>query len=237
MKKFKILIICFILLSLIFSFLFFNGYSFLHIRKEPKDGQIKVACVGDSITYGHGLSSWHKNNYPAVLQQLLGDDYNVQNFGVSLATVQKTADFPYIEKNSYKPSIEYDADILIFMLGSNDTKPYNWTDSDSFKKEYVELLDTYTNQNSDLDVYVCTLSNVFYKDVNQTTGTSSFDVQDDIIDEINIIIKDVAKEKGYKLIDINSLTAEHREWYPFDYVHPNVDGAKAIAEEIYENIK
>jgi len=39
--------------------------------------KIKVACVGDSITYGLGVSSWPENNYPVVLENLLGTEYHV----------------------------------------------------------------------------------------------------------------------------------------------------------------
>jgi lysophospholipase L1-like esterase len=234
-KKYKILLITLIVFLCIFSFLFFNGYSGLHLRREAKDGQIKVACVGDSITYGHAVDIWYKNNYPVVLQNLLGDGYLVNNYGVSCATIQKTGDFPYIKTKSYKPSIEFDADILVFMLGSNDTKPYNWLNKETFKKEYIELLNTYLNDNNP-EVYLCTVSRVFYKDPEQTTGQSTYFVQEDIIKIINEVILEVADEYGYNLIDIYSVTKDHREWYK-DYVHPEAEAAKEIAEEIYNYIK
>lgn len=220
----------------LFLYLFLNGFSGLHLKNYYTDGQIKVACVGDSITYGHGVSNWNKNNYPAVLQKLLGDEYNVQNFGVSGATAQKTGDQPYVDTESYKPSIEYNADILIFMLGSNDSKPYNWIDRESFKKEYMELLNTYLYNNKTLKVYLCTVSEVFYDDKNQTSGPSTFDIQGDKADIINDVIKEVAVEKGYALIDIYSLTKDHSEWFT-DNIHPNANGAKSIAEEMYYNVK
>ena len=65
----------------VFIYLYNNGLSGLYNNTEPKEGQIRVACVGDSITYGHSVSGWGKNHYPAVLQQLLGDGYHVANFG------------------------------------------------------------------------------------------------------------------------------------------------------------
>ncbi len=218
-----------------FSYLFLNGLSGLHIRKDAVDGQIKVACVGDSITYGHAVNFWHKNNYPNVLQNLLGEEYNVQNFGVSGATAQNTGDKPYSETKSYVPSIEYKADILVFMLGSNDSKPYNWTDAESFKKQYIELLNSYLTEKSP-KVYLCTVSEVFYTDENQTSGSSTYDIQRDKVNEINNVIREVAEENGYSLIDIYSITKEHPEWYK-DNIHPEAVGANAIAQEIYNNIK
>lgn len=62
-KGIKIFAIIFAVILIIgiglFSYLFFNGLSGLHIRKDAQEGQIKVACVGDSITYGHGVAPWH----------------------------------------------------------------------------------------------------------------------------------------------------------------------------------
>ncbi len=230
----SIFLIVFLILFIVFS-LFNNGLSGFHLKNEFFDGQIKVACVGDSITYGHGVNNWHNNNYPAVLQNLLDVDYNVQNFGVSGATAQKTGDKPYNETKAYEPSVAYKADILVFMLGSNDSKPYNWTDEQTFKRQYLELLDSYLVDNSP-EIYLCTVSQVFYKDNNQTSGVSTYDIQRDKVDIINKVIREVAVERGYDLIDIYSLTKDHSEWYK-DYIHPNADGAKAIAEEIYKNIK
>ncbi|MBQ8767931.1 MAG: hypothetical protein IJZ16_14130 [Clostridia bacterium] len=238
-KGIKILVIIFTIIIIlgvcIFSYLFLNGLSGLHLKNDFTDGQIKVACVGDSITYGHGVSNWSKNNYPVVLQNLLGDKYNVQNFGVSGATTQKTGDQPYVDTKSYNPSVEYNADILIFMLGSNDSKPYNWKDRESFKNEYVDLLNTYISDNDSVKVYLCTVSKVFYNDESQTSGPSTFDIQGDIVDIINDVIKEIATEYGYNLIDIYSLTKEHPEWFK-DNIHPDANGAKAIAEEMYKNI-
>lgn len=220
-----------------FSYLFLNGLSGLYIRKEAQEGQIKVACVGDSITYGHGVTPWQKNNYPAVLQELLSDDYNVQNFGVSGTTAHSTGDQPYVETDVYKESIEYDADILIFMLGSNDSKPENWTDAETFKKEYLALLDTYISEENSPQIYLGIPAKAFYEDKSQTSGLTSYDIQGDIVEQIGGIVKEIAAERGYKYIDIYSLTAENPQWFEKDFVHPNADGAKAIANEVFEHIK
>ena len=46
-----------------FAYLYFNGMSGMSNTSEAQEGQIKVACIGDSITYGHGISNWPQNNY------------------------------------------------------------------------------------------------------------------------------------------------------------------------------
>ncbi len=220
----------------LFSFLFLNGLSGLHIRTDAQVGQIKVACVGDSITYGHGVTPWHKNNYPVVLQELLGDGYNVQNFGESGTTVQKDGDQPYWETKVYEESHEYNADILVFMLGSNDSKPENWKGEEAFKEQYIALLDTYITEGNSPEIYLGIPAKAFYEDENQTSGLTSYDIQGDIVEEIGKIVKEIAAERGYKYIDIYELTKDHPELFVSDLVHPNADGAKAIANEVYQRI-
>ena len=41
-----------------YGYLYSHGLSGKYANTDPKEGQIKVACVGDSITYGHGVENW-----------------------------------------------------------------------------------------------------------------------------------------------------------------------------------
>ena len=47
---------------------------------------IKMACVGNSITAGVGASDREKKGYVGILTEMLGEGYDVRNFGVSGAT-------------------------------------------------------------------------------------------------------------------------------------------------------
>ena len=115
----KILITALVVIAIcgiaVFSFLFFNGLSGIRLNPQYKDGHIKVALVGDSVTYGHSVKNWPKNNYPALLSDMLGDDYCVKSYGVSGSTVQPDGDQPYNITKAYVWSHEFDADILVFM--------------------------------------------------------------------------------------------------------------------------
>ena len=57
--------------------------NWLNARHTPKQGAVKVACIGNSITDGHGIEMAPQYGYPALLQKKLGDGYWVKNFGVS----------------------------------------------------------------------------------------------------------------------------------------------------------
>jgi len=236
----KIISIAFVLIVLccvVFVYSFFYGYSGLHIKEKATDGQIKVACVGDSITYGYGLEDWHKTNYPAVLQTLLGDGYNVRNFGDSGKSVQNFLFRDYSKTITYSQSIDYEADILIFMLGTNDSIAGCWENEDAFREQYTALLDTYLRGKNPPQVYLCTPARAFYKDKSQTSGPTFMGIQNDIVIKIGEIVKEIAEERGYECIDIYEFTKDHPEYYSSDLVHPNPHGAEELAKEIYRNIK
>ena len=219
----------------VFLYLYNNGLSGLYTNSEPKEGQIKVACVGDSITYGHSVSGWSKNQYPAVLQELLGDSYHVANFGVSGACVNKKGNKPYISRTVYEESIKYDADILVLMLGSNDSKPKNWIDMETFLEQYGELLDTYLKEDNSPKVYIGICAKAYYADGN-TKGKARYNIRPEIVDQIAAALKQEYEKEDVVIVDIHKLTAGHPEWFEKDGVHPNKDGAKAIADEFADAI-
>ena len=89
-------------------------------RKIPK---VRVACVGDSTTYGYGIENLPTDAYPHQLEKLLGPSYSVQNFGKNAATLLKKGDLPYWEQIEYKQALKSKPDIVIINLGVNDAKP------------------------------------------------------------------------------------------------------------------
>ena len=205
-----------------------------------KENQIKVACVGDSITYGHGISDWSVNNYPAQLQELLGDKYHVANFGSSGACVNPEGDQPYVSRDVYKAALEYDADIIIFMMGTNDSKPENWSDTEGFMEDYVALLGSFFEGEKNPKVYVGLCAEAFYtEDADKSSGIAKYDIQPKVVDEIVDAIQLHAVTSGFamEVVDVHSLTESHPEWFETDGIHPNNDGAKAIAEAVAEAIQ
>ena len=238
-KGLKILLIVVIALAVLmgcgFGYLYFNGMSGIARNTEPMEGQVKVACVGDSITYGHGITNWPKNNYPVLLGELLGEDYHVASFGVSGRAVQNDSDQPYRALEHYKKSLDYDADILVFMMGSNDSKPENWHGEEAFKKEVEELLNSYLVGNEDLKIYLCTPATAYFVD-GYTENVTSHDIQPAVVNIIANVIEEIAWQRGYTLIDIHELTANNPQWFEKDGVHPSNDGAAAIAKAVYDAI-
>ena len=222
-----------LLLTAGFALLYLHGLSGLRPGGGAQPGQIRVACVGDSVTYGHGVSNWPVNHYPAVLGRLLDDGYHVRNLGVSGSTAQRSGDRPYAETAAYEEGLAYAPDILIFMLGSNDSKPENWQGAAAFREQYVQLLDSYLGGENPPVVYLCTPASAYHVD-GASDGPTSFDIQPELVDEIAAIVRDLAEERGEALLDIHALTAAHPEWFAGDGVHPNADGAAAIAAAVFD---
>ena len=211
-------------------FMYENGFSnILPETESVREGQIKIACVGDSITYGCGLMNWSTSHYPLLLQNKLGYSYHVQNFGGNNRCVQDTANKPYTELTRYTQSLEYDADIVVFMMGTNDSKEMNWTDPDAFKSALCSLLDSY----GDAQIILCTPATCFILDGE---SEAYYGIQPEIVDQIAQIIRDVAAERNYTLVDIHALTGDNPQWFGIDGVHPNNEGAAAIADAVYSAV-
>ncbi|MBD3174871.1 MAG: sialate O-acetylesterase, partial [Armatimonadia bacterium] len=107
------------------------------------DITVRVACVGDSITFGAGVEPRERSCYPALLGHLLGEGYEVRNFGVSGATVLSHGDLPYIDQPACRQAREWQPHMVVIMLGTNDTKPHNWERRGAFVDDYTDLVESF----------------------------------------------------------------------------------------------
>ena len=186
---------------------------------------VKVACVGDSITYGDGVE--RTDNYPSFLQKKLGGKYIVENFGVNGATLLENGDNPYVYTEKYLESKAFAPNIVVIMLGTNDSKPQNWQYKDEFADNYISLIDSYKSLASKPDIYVATSPYV---------SKDNYDISGSVVTgEIVPLQKEIAVNTGSGLIDINLITSGKTAWYT-DGVHPNSSGYEKIAGEIADTV-
>lgn len=202
-------------------------------RRQP----IRIACVGDSITYGAGISNIAKNSYPARLQALLGKHYLVKNYGASGYTMQKAADYPYREHPNFQKSLDFQPDIVLLMLGTNDGKTFNWKDSETFLADYRDMIHQYQSLESSPKIYLLTPATVFPQNTDPELPDNSYSISADNVEKITLLVRDLASELDLPLIDIHEATREHPEFFPEDGVHPNAEGAAFIACQVYEALK
>jgi lysophospholipase L1-like esterase len=214
----------------------YMGFTAIPIGKRVKKGDIKIACVGDSITYGMLIKNWYRYNYPYVLGRMLGKGYNVRNYGVSGRTAMEAGDHPYIKEYRYKRSKNYQPDIVLIKFGTNDSKPYNWKGKEEFKRHYTRLIKSYMNLDSKPRIYLLTPATPFYKD-GITSGNMMFDIRKPEVTEAAEAVKELAKEMKLSVIDINKETEGHKQLFVSDGIHPNALGAEVIARTVYRELK
>ena len=241
MRKLKRKLISFIVIICILGALCYTAAAYvgcglnLHIHTKAKEGQIKVACVGDSITYGMSVINWFENTYPAQLQDLLGEDYHVQNYGFSGKTAQENNEESYRATKLYEKSKAYNPDIVILMMGSNDSKPYNFEGKEAFKQAERELIEIYLGLESKPRLILATVNAGFFVH-GATEGDYMYDINGENILLVNEAITELAEEYNLELVDTYALTKDHPEYYKIDGIHPNKDGAKVMAEAFYQEI-
>ncbi len=184
---------------------------------------IKVACVGNSITEGMRIENPAENAYPAQLGQLLGDAYQVGNFGKSGATLLRKGHMPYNKQPQYADALAFNPDILLIHLGVNDTDPRNWPNyDDEFIRDYIELINSFKEQNPAVRVIIAKLSPIGTAHRRFKTGTRDWRYQ------INDAIEAVATITGAELIDFGTPLVDYRNLIP-DTLHPNIEGAGKLA--------
>jgi lysophospholipase L1-like esterase len=191
-------------------------------------GEIKLACVGDSITFGLGIPrGW---DYPAQLQRMLGTGpYTVRNFGVNGATLLRDGDRPYEKQAAFKAALDWKPDIVIIMLGANDSKPVNWgPHSAEFDTDYRWLVSQFPpDDGNPPTIYLCRPCLV--------SGTGRYGITDPVIQQQIPIIDKIAADLHLKEIDMHAALQDHPEDLR-DTVHPNTAGATLLAKAAYKAV-
>ena len=192
--------------------------------------KIKVACIGNSVTYGMTHKNPAKTSYPTQLQQMLGEGYDVRNFGHSGATLISKGYRPYINLPEYKAALEFAPDIAIIHLGLNDTDPRCWPNyRDYFYGDYMNIINELRNANPKVEVYVCRMTPIFHWHRRFKSGTRDWYWQ------IQEVIEDIAKYEKFELIDLSRYIYHCPNLMP-DALHPNEQGAGIIAKQVYSAI-
>jgi len=192
--------------------------------------KIKVACVGNSVTYGYGIQDREQNCYPAQLQQMLGDSYDVRNFGRSSATMTHRSPMWYMAQPEYRQAIDFKADIVIIHLGLNDTDPRWWPNySEEFIPDYRALIDSFRVSNPEAKIWICLMTPISHDHRRFQSGTRDWHEQ------IQMAIHKVAVGANVKLIDLFTPLYSRPELFP-DALHPNAEGAAILARTVCQNI-
>lgn len=198
--------------------------------------KVKVACIGDSITFGYTLPDRAAKAYPAQLQTLLGEDFEVRNFGNSGRGIylhswrgKERRGFRYMKE--HKAALEWQPDIVICNLGINDNGEfikYEATHPGAWAKDYCTLLKDYQDLPTKPDLYIWGKLAPLAPGQNFYRSAEPFLMQTEL--------KKVAKEMNATLIDMQEPLRDGLLTLFPDKIHPNAEGAKIIAEVTHQVI-
>lgn len=193
-------------------------------------GKVRVACIGNSITYGLTLDDPATQSYPAQLQRLLGTRYEVGNFGRSGATLLRRGHRPYMAQPEYAAALAFRPDVALIHLGVNDTDPRDWPDyRDDFVRDYLALIDSVRSVSPRCRVLVARLTPITYRHARFESGTRDWEC------EIQEAIETVARRSGAQIVDFHAPLYAYPSLLP-DAVHPMQEGAALLARAAYAAI-
>ncbi len=197
-----------------------------NVLADDSAERIRVACVGDSITFGDQVKQRTENCYPAVLGRALGDKYDVRNFGACGASASRSAWHNYWKLKEFRASLEFKPNIVVIMFGTNDTNPKNWQRTqNTITKAFNELIDTYSALETKPKIYLCLPVECF--------GSKYAD--EACLKMVRKEIRAVAKERGIEIINMYAALKGKKELFP-DNLHPNAEGARIMAEKVFKKI-
>lgn len=203
--------------------------SWLDHLKAPRKDAVRVACIGNSITDGCGIDMSSTYGYPARLQQMLGDGYNVRNYGVSARTLLSKGDWPYVNEPEWTYAKDFRPDIVVLKLGTNDSKPQNWVHGDEFEADLRRMISQLKALDTKPEICLALPMKVW---------ENSAGINDSIITNCIIpIIRRVAKKEKAHIIDLHTPFEGDRALIQADGIHPNREGAAKMAGIIAGEIK
>ena len=180
---------------------------------------IRVACIGDSIT--------ELPYYPDELQTLLGTNYTVENFGSGGTTVLLDTGKPYIDQVEFVRAKNFLPDIAIVMLGTNDARTDHFKSIENFVPDYMKLINEIQEIESNPKIFLVKPPPLFDNELELKNVN--------LVEKIIPRIEQIANEEGLPIIDVYAALENHPEYF-WDGVHPSIEGANAIADEVYEAI-
>lgn len=187
---------------------------------------LRVACVGNSVTYGYGIAGRDSLSYPAQLGRMLGTGYDVRNFGHSGTTLLRRGHRPYMNVGEFRAALAFRPDWVIIHLGLNDTDPRNWPQyAEDFIDDYCALVDSFRTVNPKARIWICRMTPIFHGHPRFESGTRDWHAA------IQQAIGRVSVATGATLIDLYEPLHVWPNLFP-DNLHPNAEGALILARTV-----
>ncbi|GHU90654.1 hypothetical protein FACS1894155_09290 [Bacteroidia bacterium] len=190
--------------------------------------QIKITCVGASITEGARIKDPKENSFPGQLQSLLGPKYKVNNYGVGGTTMLRKGNSPYWNTGAYQSALQSNPDIVLIDLGGNDAKLINRPYYNELEQDCRDMIRSFKTLPSHPRV-ILLLPTAFF--VTDTTG-----IYDPVcIKEVSPRLQNAAYAENIEILDLRPLLIDRPDLIP-DKIHPEEQGSGIIAKRLFQQI-
>ena len=185
---------------------------------------LRVACVGDSITYGDKIDDRETRSYPAALARLAQGRLEVGNFGVNGATAVSTFFRTWTDTLACRRALESAPDAVVVMLGINDLLGFR-DRLDEYPAALRAVVARFQALPNRPRLFLCTLTPI-------APPESAQDVNRLIHETMNPGIRAVAAETGATVVDVSAVFPNRLDLLP-DGLHPTPAGAEIIAQAVW----
>lgn len=185
---------------------------------------LRVACVGDSITYGDKIDDRETRSYPAALERLAQGRLEVGNFGVNGSTAISTFFRTWTDTLACRQALESAPDAVVVMLGINDLLGFR-DRLDEYPAALRAVVARFQALPTQPRLFLCTLTPI-------APPESAQDVNRLIRETMNPAIRAVAAETGATVIDVSAVFPNRMDLLP-DGLHPTPAGAEIIAQAVW----
>lgn len=203
-----------------FKILFLALLVFLIIGPANAQDTLRIACLGNSITDGATLADPMDDGYPALLHKRL-DSARVKEYAVGGRVMLRNGDYPLWNELEFERALEFDPNIVTIMLGTNDSKPWNWDHySDEFITDYGAMIDTFKALDNNAQFIIGYPPPAF-----SNLGS----IRDSVIfHHVIPKIDTIAAMTGATIVDFYAPLKDDPDMFP-DGIHPNKAGHAKIA--------
>lgn len=185
---------------------------------------LRIACVGDSITYGDKIEERETRSYPAALARLAQGRLEVGNFGVNGATALPTFFRAWTDTLACRQALAFAPDAVVVMLGINDLLGFRER-LDEYPAALCAVVARFQALPNPPRLFLCTLTPI-------APPESAQDVNRLIRETMNPAIRAVAAETGAAVVDVSAVFPNRMELLP-DGLHPTAAGAEIIAQAVW----
>ena len=139
------------------------------------------------------------------------------------ACVLKGSDSPYPTQDAFQACLAWKPDVVIIVLGTNDSKEPNWKHKATFVADYKNLIAKFRAVKKDMKIYVGLPTPAF---------GSGYGIRERVTaGEIIPLLLQIAKDEKAEVIDLHTALKDSKGAFG-DGIHPSPHGAGLIAQAV-----